>query len=105
MSQHLQRYVPYIVRSADLLSWEVAVRNPLMFFDDDDKKLPDPARFTEEERTRIANAVDCNNSDVDFCEYRGETYILYSWGNQHGTEFLALAKYAGGLEEFLKSYF
>jgi len=99
------RYVPYIIRSKNLLDWEIAVRNPFMFFDEDDKIVIHPERFTEDELRFIENAVDCNNSDVDFCEFKGKTYILYSWGNQHGTEFLALATYDGGLEAFLKSYF
>ena len=99
------RYVPYIIRSADLLAWEIAVRNPFLFFGEEDKNVIHPERFTEEELRFIENAVDCNNSDVDFCEFEGKTYILYSWGNQHGKEFLALATYDGGLEAFLKSFF
>ncbi len=99
------RYVTYIVRSRDLLQWEVGVRNPFMFFDSNDKKVIHPELFTEQELHFIENAVDCNNSDVDFCEYNGKTIILYSWGNQHGKEFLAMATYDGGLEELLKSYF
>ena len=46
--------------------------------------------------------MDLNNSDVDFCEFRGKTIITYSWGNQQGTEFLAEAVYdrvAGELPE------
>ena len=100
-----KRYVPYIVRSADLAAWEIAIRNPFMFFDDGDKQLICPERFSESEKQYIENAVDCNNSDVDFCEFHGKTYILYSWGNQHGQEFLALATYDGTLKEFLTSYF
>ena len=99
------RYVPYIVRSADLINWEVSVKNPFMFYDDGDKAVIHPERFTEDELNFINNSVNCNNSDVDFCEFEGKTYILYSWGNQHGKEFLGLATYDGGLEEFLESYF
>ena len=35
----------------------------------------------------------------------GKTLITYSWGNQYGKEFLALAEYDGSSEEFLKSFF
>ena len=101
----LYRLVPYIVRSKDLVEWEGGLFNPFMWIDDDDKKIAHPERFTEEEIDKIKKAVDNNNSDVDFCEYRGETYIVYSWGNQLGTEYLAYAKYDGSLEEFLKSFF
>ena len=99
------RWIPYIVRSADLLEWEIALYNPFMLFGDEDKKLLYPDRFSDDEKIYIENAVNINNSDVDFCEYKGKTYVTYSWGNQLGKEFLALAKYDGGLEEFLKSFF
>ena len=99
------RWTPYIVRTPDLLNYEVAVINPFMMFDDDDKKIIHPERFTDEEIKYIKESVDCNNSDVDFCEFEGKTCILYSWGNQRGKEFLGVAEYDGGLEEFLKSYF
>ncbi len=101
----LYRLVPYIVRSKDLVEWEGGLYNPFMWIDDDDKKIAHPESFTEEEIDKIKKAVDNNNSDVDFCEYNGETYIVYSWGNQLGTEYLAYAKYDGSLEEFLKSFF
>ena len=61
--------------------------------------------ITEDEKERIFNAFDCNNSDVDFCDYNGKTAIMYSWGNQYGTEFLAMAEYDGTLKELLESHF
>ncbi len=99
------RLMPYIVCSKDLYEWDAGLFNPFMYIDDDDKKLAFPERFTEEERKRVELSVDNNNSDVDFCEYEGRTYVVYSWGNQMGTEFLAYATYDGSLEEFLKSFF
>ena len=54
---------------------------------------------------RIENAVNTNNSDIDLCEFGGKTVIVYSWGNQLGHEFLAIAEYDGSEEEFLKSFF
>ncbi len=99
------RWVPYIVRTPDLEHYEFGMRNPVMFFDDQDKMLYHPERFTEEDKQTILNAVDCNNSDVDFCDYNGKTVILYSWGNQGGAEYLAMAEYDGTSEEFVKSFF
>ena len=49
--------------------------------------------------------VDLNNSDMDLCEFKGKTIIMYSWGNQQGTEFLGEAVYEGSLESFLKGFF
>jgi hypothetical protein len=99
------RWLPYIVRSRDLKEFELGLTNPIMWPDDDDKKVICPERFTEEELSYIENAVNCNNSDFDMCDYNGKTLITYSWGNQYGKEFLALAEYNGSSEEFLKSFF
>ncbi len=99
------RWLPYIVRSRDLKEFELGVTNPVMWPDDDDKQVIYPERFTREELDYIEHAVDCNNSDFDLCYHDGKTHIVYSWGNQFGKEFLALAEYDGTVEEFLTSFF
>jgi hypothetical protein len=99
------RWPPYVVRTKDFEEFEIGLNNPFMMFDDNDKLLVHPERFSELEKARIYNAVDCNNSDVDFCDYNGKAIILYSWGNQHGVEFLAMAEYDGTLKELLTSFF
>lgn len=99
------RWVPYIVRSNDLKDFEVGVVNPVMWPDDNDKIVINPDRFTTEELKFIENSVDCNNSDIDMCEINGKTLITYSWGNQLGKEFLALAQFDGTEKEFLESFF
>ncbi len=99
------RWLPYIVRSRDLREFELGVTNPIMYPSPEDKNVLFPEKFTPDQLDFIANAVDCNNSDVDLCDFDGKTVILYSWGNQYGKEFLALAEYDGTEEEFLKSFF
>lgn len=99
------RWIPYIVRSRDLKVFELGITNPIMWPDDSDKQVIHSERFTEDELDYIEHAVNCNNSDFDLCEYNGKTLITYSWGNQYGKEFLALAEYDGSNEEFLKSFF
>ena len=99
----LSKYVPYIARSKDLENWEVAEKNPVFFYSDEDKLLW--REFDEKEKAKIEKALNINNSDVDLCEYKGKTFITYSWGNQHGTEFLAFAEYDGSLKEFFEAYF
>lgn len=99
------RWLPYIVRTNDFIEFELGIRNPVMFFDDNDKKVQHPEKFTKDQLEYINNAIDCNNSDIDLCEYKEKTVILYSWGNQYGKEFLAEAEYDGSMEEFLKSFF
>ena len=99
------RWAPYIVRSRDLSLFEPGIVNPFMMFDEEDKRVLRPDRFDDEGLLRLEEAVNCNASDVDFCEHEGKTVILYSWGNQHGKEYLARAEYEGGLSEFLQSFF
>ena len=101
----LNRWTPYIVRSRDLITFEVGQKNPFMIFDDDDKRPACDGLFDALALEKMHNAVNCNNSDVDFCDFDGRTVILYSWGNQMGTEYLALAEYQGSLQELLESYF
>jgi hypothetical protein len=56
-------------------------------------------------RARVANAINLNNSDIDFCEFEGKLWITYSWGNQQGIEHLAEAVYDGSEAEFLRGWF
>lgn len=96
---------PYIVRTKDFENWELAPLNPIMFYDEDDRIVEHPERFTEKELEDIKNSLDTNNSDVDFCEFNGKTVIIYSWGDQLGHEFLAWAEYDGSMQEFFESFF
>ena len=93
-----------VVRSPDLVHWELSPLNPVLVGSDDDRRIASP-RLTPEERQRIAAAENCNNSDIDFCEFRGELVINYSWGNQHGIEHLAEAVYCGTEAQFLKGWY
>jgi hypothetical protein len=97
-------YETYLARSKDLIRWEPSPLNPVLKASLEDKRIANP-NLTAEQRTKIAQAVDLNNSDVDLCEFRGKTIITYSWGNQQGTEFLAEAVYDGTLASFLKGFF
>ena len=98
------RLEPYIVRSKDLIQWESSPFNPVLEISDDDRII-DNANFTEEQKKRIATAVNVNNSDVDLCEFEGRTIIYYSWGDQHGVEHLAHAVYEGTLKDFMEGFF
>lgn len=97
-------YEMRVVRSKDLISWESSPFNPVLKASEEDKKIAN-SKLTKTQRKIIAEAENINNSDIDFCEYKGKLIINYSWGNQHGVEFLAEAEYDGSLEEFLKSLF
>jgi alpha-L-fucosidase len=97
-------YSTYVVRSPDLVHWELSPLNPVLEFSDEDKQIANP-RLTADERERIAAAVNRNNSDMDLCEFQGRTIINYSWGSQLGNEFLAEAVYEGPLETFLRGFF
>ena len=97
-------WAPHIVRSKDLVTWEESPFKPIMRHSDEDKAIANP-NLTPEQREHIANAKNVNNSDVDLCEFEGRTVITYSWGDQHGTEFLAEAVFEGTEAEFLTGFF
>ena len=97
-------YFPGIVRSRDLVDWGDGTIRSVMEFSPEDKLIANPA-LTDEQRRRIASAVDINNSDVDLCEFAGKVVIYYSWGNQQGNEFLAEAEYEGTLQDFVEGFF
>ena len=101
----LERYANCLARSKDLIHWEYSLINPVLMYDEtEDKKIGSPF-LTPEDRAYIAGALDINNSDMELCEYLGRTVIYYSWGDQHGHEFLAEACYEGPMKEFLQSFF
>ncbi len=93
-----------VVRSKDLVHWDVSPLNPVLQTSADDKKIFN-SRLAKKFQQRIADADNTNNSDLDFCEYQGKLIINYSWGNQMGNEFLGEAYYAGTTEQFLQSWF
>jgi hypothetical protein len=97
-------YEQYVVRSRDLVRWESSPHNPVLRASDEDRRIANPA-LTPAQRERIATAVNCNNSDIDFCEHEGRLVINYSWGDQVGTEHLAEAVYHGPLAQFLQDWF
>ena len=100
-----ERYANSIARSLDLKTWEYSPINPVLMYEPEkDKQIASPF-LTPDERERIARALDVNNSDMEMCEYLGRTIIYYSWGNQHGNEFLAEACYEGPMAELIHSYF
>jgi hypothetical protein len=93
-----------VARSKDLIHWEYSPINPVLMYDEEDRKIASPF-LTPADRERIANALNINNSDMEMCEYLGRTIIYYSWGDQKGTEFLAEACYEGPMHELLKGFF
>jgi len=98
------RFEPYIVRSTDLRDWQLSPLNPVLSVSDEDKLIANP-HLDAQARARIAAAEDINNSDLDLCEFEGQTIIYYSWGSQKGTEFLAEARYDGPVAELLRGFF
>ena len=93
-----------VVRSKDLVHWEPSPLNPVLSASDEDKTIANPA-IPPGERKRIAGIRNVNNSDIDFTEHEGRLIISYSWGTQHGDEFLAEAIHEGTQEQFLRGWF
>lgn len=97
-------YEMRVVRSKDLMHWEPSHLNPVLQASKEDKQIANE-NINEELRNKISKAKNINNSDIDFCEFNGQVIINYSWGNQHGEEFLAEAVYEGTSTQFLKGWF
>jgi len=99
-----QGYEMRVVRSRDLIAWQPSPLNPVLRASPEDKRIFNP-KLTQEQRTRVAHAVNLNNSDIDFCEWQGKLVIYYSWGNQQGIEHLSEAAYQGTEAQFLRGWF
>ena len=93
-----------VVRSRDLIKWEMSP-HVVLDYDADDKLIHPLADFTDAELVAIAAAKDVNASDFDMCEYGGKLVCFYSWGNQRGCEFSALAEADCTEREFCESFF
>jgi hypothetical protein len=99
-----QGYEMRVVRSRDLIHWQPSPLNPVLRASPEDRKIANP-KLTSAQRQRVATAADLNNSDIDFCEFKGRLIISYSWGNQLGVEHLAEAVYQGTEAQFLRGWF
>ena len=97
-------YRTCVARSRDLRSWEFSPHT-VLDPDADDRLIHPSASFTAEELGDIAAAEDVNASDLDMCEWNGRLVCFYSWGNQRGREFSALAEADCTEREFCESFF
>ena len=99
-------FATVVARSQDLRQWEWGRRSVLERSRDDRELLPAAAQdFTPEQLLKIATAVNINASDLDLCDFNGKLRMCYSWGNQRGTEFLALAEADCTEHDFCLSFF
>lgn len=99
-------YEQYITRSRDLIRWQTSSLNPVLAASPEDKLVLNPL-LTEKDRADIARNGDTNNSDIDFCEYKGRLIINYCWGTQGGPghEYVAEAEFLGTQAAFLSGWF
>jgi hypothetical protein len=97
-------YEMRVVRSKDLIHWEPSPLNPVLKVSAKDKQIAN-THLPDSLVQKIARSENCNNSDIDFCEFNGKLVINYSWGNQRGKEFLAEAVYHGTQKQFLEGWF
>lgn len=93
-----------VARSRDLKDWEFSP-HVVLSYDPWDKMLHASSDFTDAEKAYIAGAKNINASDLDMCEFGGKLVFFYSWGNQRGDEFSALAEADVTEREFCESFF
>lgn len=105
----LTHYAPYIYRTKDFETWEIGLYNPILLASEEDRTVKKGVILPEDIVRLNETMVDINNSDVDLCEYKGKTYVVYCSGNQGITrEFNGLvceAVYDGPMSELLEAYF
>jgi hypothetical protein len=97
-------YEMRVVRSKDLVQWTPSPLNPVLAASSQDQRIAN-RELPDSLKNQVFEAKNINNSDIDFCEYKGKLIINYSWGNQRGEEFLAEARYDGTLRQFLLGWF
>lgn len=105
LGDYQKGFTTHIFRSRDLINWEASPQNPIFQFDEADRKIHPKASFTAEQLQDIAQALNINMSDIDMCNYNGKLLISYSWGDQSGHEFLALAEAEGSDRDLCFSCF
>lgn len=95
-----------VARSRDLKSWTFSSKVVLGYGPEDRLIHPTPTvPFTAAEKEDIAREEDINASDFDMCEWNGGLVGFYSWGNQCGREFSALAAADCTEKEFCEGFF
>ncbi len=100
------RFVPYIYRSRDLVTWEVGAINPVLWYSEEDRRPADGYSFSPEFIRKTAAGMNANLSDVELCGFEGKTHVLYVTGNQWGYGGVACeAVYDGPVSRFLESFF
>lgn len=98
------KYRERVVRSRDLKEWTLSPKIVLSH-GPEDKKIHAKSGLSDALRAKVAKARNLNASDLDMCDYDGKLLCCYSWGNQRGTEFLALAEAEMTEKEFCESFF
>lgn len=93
-------FTTHIFRSRDLKNWESSPQNPIFSYDGNDRIIHPLAQLDEAQKEEIASAVNINVSDVDMCDHNGKLLFSYSWGDQGGHEYLALAEAECSEKEF-----
>lgn len=100
------RFFPYIYRSRDFQTWEVGAINPVMWCSEEDRHPVAGRSFEPAQLKKAAEGMDANLSDVELCEWNGNTYILYATGNQWSNGGVVCeAIYEGTMTRFLESFF
>lgn len=94
-----------VMRSRDLVNWENSKANPVLPYSPEDKVIYPGVKLTDAQIAKINLASDINASDLDMCDYNGKAIFSYSWGNQRGTEFLALGEADISERDFCFSFF
>ena len=100
------RYVTYLYRTADFRHWDCGRYNPLVSCSQDDRRLsPRAVDITPALAEQIKTHFIGSASDLEMCDFGGQTYINYIIGDQQGFYYMCEAWYDGPMGELLENCF
>ena len=104
LESHLGGFRQRVARSRNLKDWQLSPEI-VLDFGTADKIIHPKARLSADQKRKIETAENRNASDLDMCTFNGRLICSYSWGNQRGKEFLALAEAETTEQKFCESFF
>ena len=104
LESHLGGFRQRVARSRNLKDWQLSPEI-VLDFGTADKIIHPKARLAADQKRKIETAENRNASDLDMCTFNGRLICSYSWGDQRGKEFLALAEAETTEQKFCESFF
>jgi hypothetical protein len=110
-ADNAKRFWSELYRTRDLKTWEQSPSFDIGPNTAHDKPIapasmvsPQNLAWMSNHSATIETWLDCNNSDMDLCEFNGSTVMTYLWGHQGSNGGLGRIDSPVGLREFLEGW-